>query len=82
MAMGKRLLDEQQSFWVSTSDLPRAAGHPFYERVNQILDGRGFDTFVEDACRSFYAAGSAWDFTGRVLSDALRWHRRSIFGCY
>ena len=31
------------------------AGHPFYTRLNALLDADGFDTFVEDACRSFYA---------------------------
>ena len=30
-------------------------GHPFYTRLNALLDADGFDTFVEDACRSFYA---------------------------
>jgi len=24
--------------WVATADLPRSAGHPFYERLNQVLD--------------------------------------------
>jgi len=56
MATGKRSREEQRSFWVATADLPRAAGHPFYERVNQILDGSSFDAFVESACRRFYAA--------------------------
>ncbi|MFH1420182.1 MAG: transposase, partial [Planctomycetota bacterium] len=42
------------SFWVSTSSLPMASSHPFYEQVNRILDGRSFDGFVEGLCRKFY----------------------------
>ena len=26
--------------WVATQDLPRNAGHPFYARLNQLLDQR------------------------------------------
>ena len=29
--------------------------HPFYRRLNQILDARGFDEYVEGQCASFYA---------------------------
>jgi hypothetical protein len=29
--------------WVATADLPRSAGHPFYERLNQVLDDARFD---------------------------------------
>ena len=31
-------------------------GHPFYQRLNQILDTHGFDAFVEAQCATFYAA--------------------------
>ena len=37
----------QQSMWVATADLPQGSGHPFYERLNQILNAAGFDAFVE-----------------------------------
>ncbi len=52
--MGTRERDDQGSFWIPTSALPTTASHPFYEQVNRILDGRGFDGFVEDLCRRFY----------------------------
>jgi hypothetical protein len=29
--------------WVATQDLPRSAAHPFYTRLNQILDTADFD---------------------------------------
>ena len=56
MAMGTTRADgSQKSMWVATADLPRGAGHPFYERLNQILGKAGFDAFVEGLCASFYA---------------------------
>ena len=36
-------------------DLPRSAAHPFYTRLNQILDEHDFDGFVEGLCQRFYA---------------------------
>lgn len=41
--------------WVATQDLPRSAGHPFYTRLNEILDQHDFDGFVESLCARFYA---------------------------
>ena len=41
--------------WVATQDLPRSAAHPFYTRLNQILDKHGFDGYVEGLCQRFYA---------------------------
>ena len=42
--------------WVATQDLPRSAAHPFYARLNQILDQHDFDRYVEGLCERFYAA--------------------------
>ena len=42
--------------WIATNDLPRPSGHPFYQRLNQVLDTHGFDEFVEAQCAPFYAA--------------------------
>ena len=55
MAMGKRKR-RQKTMWVSTSELPKSPGHPFYVRLNQVLESAGFDDFVEKACRGFYAS--------------------------
>lgn len=41
--------------WIATNELPRTGGHPFYQRLNQILDTHGFDEFVEGQCAPFYA---------------------------
>ena len=56
--MGKKgTRDRQASMWVATADLPKSAGHPFYARLNRVLDDAGFDTFVEAQCAPFYADG-------------------------
>jgi transposase len=55
MAMGKRKRDRQPAIWVTTTDLPTAASHPFYRRLNQLLRAHGFDDFAEAQCASFYA---------------------------
>ena len=48
VAMGtRRGRPKQQSMWVATQDLPRTAAHPFYTRLNQILDKADFDGYVE-----------------------------------
>jgi len=54
MAMGKKKR-RQETLWVAMSDLPMSPGHPFYQRLNELLDSRGFDTFVEGECRRYYA---------------------------
>src|ERR1700722_11503968 len=56
MAMGKRKRDRQATMWVTTTDLPTAASHPFYRRLNQLLREHGFDDFVEAQCAGFDAA--------------------------
>src|SRR5262245_5708576 len=56
MAMGRKKKRPQDTMWVATSDLPKSPGHPFYQRLNQILAANSFDAFVEAACRRFYAA--------------------------
>jgi transposase len=55
MAMGTRRRDRQPTMWVATTDLPTAASHPFYARLNRLLANQGFDGFAETACQSFHA---------------------------
>ena len=40
---------------MATEDLPRSAAHPFYTRLNHILDKADFDAHVETLCQQFYA---------------------------
>ena len=55
MAMGKRERERQPAMWVTTTYLPTAASHPFYQRLNQLLREHGFDEFAEGQSASFYA---------------------------
>ena len=55
MAMGKRT-SVQAPPWVAATDLPVSASHPFYARLNAILDEAGFDRFAEEQCPLFYAS--------------------------
>jgi transposase len=56
MAMGRRRARvRQEALWMPTSSLPVSASHPFYERLNRVLDEKGFDEFVEALCAPFYA---------------------------
>ncbi len=54
MALGRRKR-EQQELWVATTDLPAGPGHPFYRKLNGLLDEFDFDAFVEKLCRRYYA---------------------------
>jgi transposase len=54
MAMGTRQ-SEQASLWVASAELPKSPGHPFYTRLNALLDADDFDRFVEGQCAKFYA---------------------------
>ena len=55
MAIGRRQRHRQQTMWLATEELPRTAGHVFYDRVNKILSEHRFDDFAEKACQAFYA---------------------------
>jgi transposase len=56
MAMGTRHGRQRtEDLWIPTAELAKPAGHPFYERLNRLLEEHDFDSFVEDKCRGFYA---------------------------
>jgi transposase len=56
MAMGRRK-DRARTpgLWIATNALPPTGGHPFYQRLNRVLDAHAFDEFVEAQCAPFYA---------------------------
>src|SRR5215469_16249532 len=54
MAMGTRKQRERQEALWYRSELPEAPGHPFYRRLNDVLEREGFDRFCEARCREFY----------------------------
>jgi transposase len=54
MAMGTRKKRERQEGLWYGGELPEAPGHPFYKRLNEVLDKTSFDVFCEARCANFY----------------------------
>src|SRR5271167_4500050 len=56
MAMGtRRRRQRQERLWISHQELAKGPGHPFYKRVNELLETERFDEFTEKECARFYA---------------------------
>ncbi len=55
MAMGRSKRERQSELWIAGDALPRTPGHPFYEKLNAVLDEHGFGVFVERECAQYYA---------------------------
>jgi transposase len=53
MAMGKRK-PRQESLFIAADQLAGVPGHPFYQRLNALLEEAGFDRWVEGRCRQYY----------------------------
>src|SRR5215831_10791407 len=66
MAMGKRK-SEQGPMWIAATELPVSPGHPFYVRLNEILDAAGFDRFCGGALPAVLRCG--------IGSSGVLWHR-------
>ncbi len=75
MAMGKRGRQRQENLFIASNTLVKSPGHPFYEKLNQVLGANGFDEFVEGALpavlRSSY--GSQGHSARGLFSDAFDW---------
>lgn len=57
MAMGTwENQSKQEDIWIAHAELAVSPGHPFYERLNELLDEGRFDEFVEVQCARFYHA--------------------------
>src|SRR5262245_62069495 len=54
MGMGRRK-QRQDDLFITTSCLPKSLGHPFYLQLNRLLAEAGFDNWVENRCRPYYA---------------------------
>ena len=71
MAMGRQG-DCQGDLVVAWSEMPRSPGHVFYDGLQEVLIGAGFDGYVEAICAPYYAQ----------RNGALRPRGcRSAFGC-
>src|SRR3954454_10663341 len=56
MSMGTHRRRRPEPMWIPASALAQPASHPFYSRLNQVLDEAGFDDFAEARCAKFYAS--------------------------
>ena len=56
MAIGTRKQrEEQEGIWIAQAEMASAPAHPFYQKLNELLEGEKFDEFVEERCAKFYA---------------------------
>ena len=59
MSMGTRQhRQRQEDLWITHNELAQGPAHPFYQRLNELLDSEKFDEFVEKECAPFYAANN------------------------
>ncbi len=57
--------------------IPRSQGHPFYDRLQSILNKNDFDRFAEKLCEPFYVQGK-----GRPSIPPGRYFRMHIIGYF
>ena len=77
-AMGRRKNRARTpGLWIATNELPRTGGHPFYQRLNQVLETHAFDEFVEAQCAPFYA-----DAVGRPSLTPGTYFRLLLIGYF
>jgi len=79
MSLGKRGANERQEpIWIEAASLATPVGHPFYERLNRLLDKRGFDAFAENACLSFMRRWDVRDWLREFTFVRAGWIFRGI----
>ncbi len=77
MALGRQT-ERQSELLLSWSELPRSQGHPFYDRLQEVLRGAGFDRHAEDLCRPYYSAVAR----GRKSLPPGRYFRMLLVGYF
>lgn len=69
----------QQRLFVRSDELAGAPRHRFYEKLNELLDGAGFDAFVEELCAPFFAADGK---AGRISTRPGVYFRMLFIGYF
>jgi len=77
MSLGRQQ-DLQSDLLLSWSELPRSAGHPFYDELQAVLRAAGFDPFVEDLCKPYYSSSRR----GRRSLPPGRYFRMLLVGYF
>lgn len=78
MAMGRRMR-RQEALFVATAELARSAGHPFYQKLNELLAAAEFDRWIERRCEPYYEAA---DKPGRVSIPPGTFFRMLLVGYF
>ena len=55
MSLGRQESEEQGEFWTPTDKLASGPSSPFYAKLNEVLRGEQFDSYVEERCAEYYA---------------------------
>src|SRR5438046_6129592 len=67
----------KRQLWVTHTELATGPGHPFYKRLNELLDQEKFDEFAEKECAHFYA-----DKNGRPSLTPGTYFRSLLIGYF
>jgi transposase len=76
MALGRQG-ERQTDLMVGWAELPRSPGHAFYDRLQAVLVGAGFDGFAEKECAAYYAGKR-----GRPSLPPGRYFRMHLVGYF
>ena len=68
----------QSDLLLSWSELPRSAGHPFYDELQAVLRTADFDPFVEGLCKPYYSSSPR----GRRSLPPGRYFRMLLVGYF
>ncbi len=77
MSLGRQE-DRQSDLLLTWSELPRSAGHPFYDELQAVLRAAEFDRFVEDLCKPYYSSSKR----GRKSLPPGRYFRMLLVGYF
>ena len=77
MSLGRQG-DRQSDLLLSWDELPRSAGHPFYDRLQEVLQTADFDRFVEGLCDRYYSSSTR----GRSSLPPGRYFRMLLVGYF
>ena len=77
MALGRQE-ERQADLLLSWSELPRSKGHPFYDKLQEVLRGACFDRFAEGLCEPYYSAKAP----GRRSLPPGRYFRMLLVGYF
>jgi len=76
MALGRQG-ERQTDLMIGWAELPRSPGHAFYDRLQAVLVGAGFDRFAEGECAPHYASRR-----GRPSIPPGRYFRMHLVGYF